>query len=395
VSSIDAEGYHRDRLDVWVEAVQGIWTAVYGSDIDTDPDSPDGQAIGALAEIFATMDENGEFAYNASSVAGALGAALSRLVRLVGVTRKGATFSRIVGATLTGTPLTVIPAGSLAASDVDADGKPSFATAADVTIDGGGSATVDFIATEAGPVPCAAGHLVTIQTVIAGWTSVTNGADASQGRLTETDPELRRRHAQSVAGPSQGILDGLFAALLALDDVTHAKVYENPTGSSAVSSLNPHGLDPHSIYVIVDNGDPDDIAEAIWLHKSSGVTQRGLVSADVIDSQGATQTMLFDRPGEVDAYVTVTLASAVSADTKNAIIAAIAEGMDARAEIGGRVQWSNLFAPVKEITNVPIVTITLGNAASPTNQADMNLVFNYIDRWDSTPDNLGRILVLP
>jgi uncharacterized phage protein gp47/JayE len=395
VSSIDDTGYHRTRLDERTDDLISEAQAIVGADTDLGPHTQDGQLLTIFAEKATDCDEKVEYVFNGIGPSGATGVLLARQCALTGTIKKTAQYSRILGVTLAGDPGKVIPAGSRAASDVAEDGNPEFASAEEVTLDGAGAGTVDFIATTYGPVPCPANHLVTIVDVIDGWDSVTNPGDAAKGRLVESDPALRRRQRQSVAGPSQGILDGLHAALLALDGVFHAKVWENPTGSSDVSSLNPYGLPPHSINAIVDGGDAADIAEAIWQHKSSGVTQVGAQTADVIDSQGSTQTMLYDRPIEVLSYVTVTMFTAVSAETKNAIIAAIAEAGDLAAAIGGRVQWSNLVEPVKAITSVPIVSVALGNAPSPTLTADMQLTYQAIDRWDATPDNAGRILVLP
>lgn len=86
------------------------------------------------------------------------------------------TFSTVL-ATVTGTPTTVIPAGSQAS----ANGQV-FETVLSTTIPGGGSQTnVLFQAITTGAINVGIGELITIVTPVAGWASVTNPADGTAG----------------------------------------------------------------------------------------------------------------------------------------------------------------------------------------------------------------------
>ena len=55
------------------------------------------------------------------------------------------------------------------------------------------------------------------------------------GIKTETDAALRLRQAYSVAGPSQTMLAGTYAAIAAITEVQRLAVYENDTNSASVS----------------------------------------------------------------------------------------------------------------------------------------------------------------
>ena len=87
----------------------------------------------------------------------------------------------VVIGTITGTPTTVIPAGSQASS-----GGFVYQTLASVTIPAGGSIQTTFQCLTAGAITCPAGSLDTIVTVISGWTSVTNANDGTSSGTVST-----------------------------------------------------------------------------------------------------------------------------------------------------------------------------------------------------------------
>jgi uncharacterized phage protein gp47/JayE len=385
--TIDDTGFHRDRLDQIVADLTASFQSIYGSDIDVSPDSPDGQLIGILAEMVSDAQQMAESVYNALAPAGATGAALARLALLNGVIRKPAQFSTS-SVSLTGTPGTVVPAGSLIGSS-DVNNPATFATDSTLTIGSTGVVIGTATATTPGPINAAAGTLTKVQTVINGWVAVTNTSAASPGTLAETDPALRVRRAQSVALPSQGITDGMFAALLQVANVTAVAVYENFLDTP----ISMHGggtLAPHAIQAIVEGGDPIDIATTIWNEKSQGVTLVGAQTQAITDSQGTSQTIRFDRPTEADIFVTVQLTQAVGSATKTAIINAIVAFGQANAAIGKDIIWSQLFIPINSIPGLSVNSVFLGLAASPTAQVNLTIPFNALPTW-----NAANIVVTP
>lgn len=385
---IDDTGYHRTRLDEYLATLTAQFKDTYGDDIDVSPSSPDGQWLGTLAEAFADFDELLEAVYNGRSAAGARGAALARLSLLNGVIKKPASFAT-VPVTLSGTPGTFVPTGALIATD-NSTPPDIFQTTADLTIGGGGTITGIARASVSGPAARAAlGHLTVIQTVIAGWTSVTSTADATPGSDTETDPALRIRRRASVALPSQGILDGLFAALSQLTGVQHAIVYEN-SESTPKTLKGGETLGGHSIRALVDGGDPVAIANALWTKKSGGVTQVGTTSQDITDAQGQTQTQRWDAPVGVPAYVTVTLSAAAGTLTKTAIKTALVEYGVSNSGIATDVEWFKLSIPINSVPGLHVVSVFLDRAPAPTLQQDLVINADEIARWD-----LSQIIVNP
>lgn len=392
--TIDATGFHvHEYLGVtgvqgWLDRIVAQRKARFGDDINVDPESPDGQELGTLAEIVNDFEQLGLALYNMGAPAGAVGAVLSRLVQLTGITRKSAQVST-VPITLGGVAATVIPAGSLF-DDPDDPDLPPFETAAEYTIGGGGTVTGVGNCTEPGPFAVGPGRLTHPLDVVSGWNTVTNTDDATPGRLVEADPILRVRRAESVAMPSQSMLDGLRAAINDLPGVDDVECYENFTNST-----NARGEPAHSIHAIVDGGTAADIANAIWVKSSFGATKVGAQSLDVIDNQGNPQEMRWDEPIDVDVYVTVQLNRTPNAFEETSIKNAVVEWGVENSRIGRNVPWGDLFSPVNalEITGGPglpsIMAIFLGDAADPDQQLDLPVAFNARPRYDA-----ARVLVV-
>jgi uncharacterized phage protein gp47/JayE len=394
MTTIDSSGFHRSRLDERVANLVSAMQAIFGTDIDVSPESPDGQMLGIFAEAVSDLDQLAETIFNGRSPSGAQGAGLSRLALLNGVTRKGPQYST-TSIVVTGTIGTVVPAGSLIATDALLPLVPlaTFQTTTDLTLvdDGGhvvGTATGQVRASVTGPVHGAAGRINVIKTVISGWTGASNPSSATLGSDVETDADLRTRRRASVALPSQGILDGLYAALSQLPTVAHVALHENST--DAIIPLKGGTLAPHAIQAILDGGLDADIASTLWLKKSLGVTMVGATTGVVTDSQGNPQTMRWDTPGEVDIYVTVTLGTAVSGPTKTDIRNAIVAWGGANSQIGQDVPWYQLAVPINEIPGLNVASVTLGRAPSPTGTVNLTINFDEMPSWAS-----ANVVVLP
>lgn len=381
MTTIDDSGFTRTRLDERLAELEAAWKTIFGNDIDVRPESPDGQVLALFAEGVADCDEMLEVIYNERSPAAARGAALARLAALNGVFKKGGSYST-APITLGGTPGTVVPAGSLIGSSDTASEKDSvFQTTAELTIGGGGSVNGTVRSSVAGAVPAAAGNLTVVISVVDGWTSAINSTAATLGSAPESDSALRVRRAQSVAISSQGILDGLYAALNQITDVQEAAVYENPT-----DAVDANGLPPHSIHAIVLGGEPEDIADAIWKKKSLGVTQVGAETVTIEDEQGHEHIMRFDRPATANVYVIVELSELPNPTTIQAIKDAIVAWGEANSTIGGDVVWSQLFIPINTIPGLSVENLYLDDAASPASTDNLVIPYDAVATWD--PDNI-------
>ena len=87
------------------------------------------------------------------------------------------------------------------------------------------------------------------------------------------------------------MVDSIAAALMTLNGVTVARVYENDSDST-----DAEGRPPHSIEAVVAGGDADEIGAVIWQKKAAGIDTFGSQSVSVADSQGFNHTINYNRP---------------------------------------------------------------------------------------------------
>lgn len=126
---------------------------------------------------------------------------------------------------------------------------------------------------------------------------VDNEFALTTGRALESDGDLRARllsHYTTVAG---GTPESIYSAVSSVDGVNSVKVIENLT-----SSTNSRGMPPKSFQVIVDKGNDQLIAEAIWTSKPAGIHCYAdrfsplTISKTVIDYNSQSHLIRFIRP---------------------------------------------------------------------------------------------------
>lgn len=382
MTAVTSSGFVRTRLDEYFAQLQDAMRAIWGADIDVDPDSLDGQQLGIYAESISNLAQLGEDIYNGFSPQGATGQGLSRLVQLNGIRRIAGAYSTVT-LTATGTEGTIIPAGSLVRNPTT---NVQFQTLADATIPASGTVDIGARATVFGALTSAAGTVTRIDTPIFGWQTVTNTLAAAPGRLEETDEQLRIRRAQSTATPGVSILDSIHGSILGLQGVLHAAVYENDQDTPAPVTGQP----PHSIKAVVDGGANADIANVIYLKKTVGTTSLGEVTVVINDTQGHPHDVKFARPTDVNIYVTVNLTTRPGwpangdQQIKDAIVAWALENQG----IGDELVYSNLYSPINSVPGSSITSLFIGTAPAPSGTANIVVDFDEITRFD-----VSRIIV--
>lgn len=161
---------------------------------------------------------------------------------------------------------------------------------------------VTFECTQTGAITPAIGDLTDIVTTYAGWDSVSNNVSANTGREAESDTALRQRWNGSLYTRSVGMTDSIASALLTLNGVTSAYVYENDQDTTDAD-----GRPPHSIEAVVDGGETDEIGLTIWQKKAAGIDTYGSQSVSVNDSQGFPHTINFNRPLVVNVWLNISV----------------------------------------------------------------------------------------
>jgi uncharacterized phage protein gp47/JayE len=325
----DANGLQTKSLTELITELETTLKSIYGTDINVDSNSPDGQQIniysqGAvdIRELLTQLNASFDFLQ-------AEGKVLDQRVGLIGIKRNEGSF------TLQPVEITIDRALSLVGLDGDAteinpqienlytvkdDEGNEFYLLSSQSEAGAGTYTYTFRAANLGKVEVLPNTITTPVTVIAGVTNINNpNAPSSVGVDEETDTDLKTRALISSAIRSVGYLDSIETALKNLDNVTEAIVYENNTD---VTDSN--GIPPHSIWAIVEGGDPDEIAQTIYAKKSSGSGMKGVQSVTITRPNGQDFIVNYDTPTDEDLYIRLTVTPTLSAsaitDLKQAIV---------------------------------------------------------------------------
>ena len=160
-----------------------------------------------------------------------------------------------------------------------------------------------FTAEAFGPSDVSADTVNQIVTTMTGWDSVNNYVAGHTGRNLETDDELRLRYERGVFQLGAATLESIRANIEQnVAGLTTVQVYENED-----DVIDADGRPPHSIEVIVAGGDPQDIANQIYLVKAAGIDTFGDILVMVTGSSGYQHQIFFNRPTPAYIWVDVTV----------------------------------------------------------------------------------------
>lgn len=396
---IDSTGLVLQQLADIVTELEDGFKAIYGNDINLDPNSPDGQMINLFAQSKIDILDLISSVYNSFSPNSAIGVSLDQRCAINGIVRKGATKTTVTMTVTTDRIVNLIGVNSGTGTPFtvsDGSGNKFYLTDDTTTVNGVNS--LHFTAAVAGAVEVSPGTITTIETITLGVLSVTNAGGALiQGEDEETDAALRYRRSVSVSNPSSGYLDGLTGALLALADVEYAKVYENNTD---VTDAN--GIPPHSIWVVVDGGSSTDVANTIYQRRNAGCgmyygtgatgTTGPAKTVSITQINGFDIPIKYSEAIYYDLYISLTVISLVATHSidetfiKNSIYNNIQYGINDVAD------YSAIAAYVKSID--PLAVITEGGVGATAAAGDPYLAPPTIDgRWIVSTANIDIVVV--
>ncbi len=292
---LNADGITIKRLNEIITNFESGLRSAFGNELSFDPSTPQAQLNGIYAEDIAILYETAEALYTNLHPNYSTGQMLDLVSTIRGVFRKPATGTRVQLA-LTGVTNTIVPAGTLFSSS--SNPEIFFELEENYYI---GITTLGWAeTTTTGAIDVPASTVDTIVNPFAGLNGVDNPQAGLTGREIETDSELRIRSNLSVAIPSQAIVESIWSGLLDVDDVADVVVYENDTNIT-----NAIGMEPKSMYAIVQGGTDEDIAQVIFDRKTLGCSMKGDETVNVTDSNNQTHSIKFDRAVYTDVYVHV------------------------------------------------------------------------------------------
>ena len=397
-TGLTINGY-QDILAYLLSGFQGI----YGSTVYLGNDSADYQLLSIIALIAADCNNALELVYNNQSPVTAIGAGLSALVALNGLQRLAASYSTCQ-VVISGTAGAVINNGVVGDINGNLWNLPPT-----VTIGGGGTVTVTATAQQTGSINITAPNQIVniVEGLTSGWAGVNNNSYvASVGQPVETDSQLRVRQAQSTELPSETLLAGTIAAVLAVPGVTRINnspvlgVDGTPSINNFTGSTDDWGNPAHSITVVVDGGDPTAVATAIFNNRGIGALTNGDVSGSPVagtttinitdpDSGIVTPISFIQPPVAVPIYVIVNAHPTAGGSLTSSQITAIENGVAAylnSLQIGETVSFGELVQAAASSVNsdpsVPIVSIRsplyFGTSASPSTSTDVPVDFYQV-----------------
>lgn len=387
---ITPEGFKAKTLQEIQTEIKSRLRSEISQSLDLSTPSPMGQIVGVFASSMREAWELAQAVYSAGSILTATGFPLDLVAANTGAKRDGATKSQ-VEATVNLNAGVTLPLGTVAS--VDGDSTARFVTLAAVTNGGGVPAdfTVQMESESFGPVVANAGTLTTLVDSVVGWNSITNVEDATEGQLQESDASLKAKQRAERAANGSGSIPGLRAALLQVDGIQSAKVFENVTGQFV--GIQP----PYTIEcVIFDGPSPvvanDDIAQVIWNNKAGGAITFGLVTGVATDVEGDPHDVLFSRPSVLDIYLEIDVKVSPQlfpTDGQAQIQQAVADYGDENLGVGDDVILSALCQPIFDVPGVIDITGTrVGEAASPTQTTNYTISAREFADLDT-----GRIVV--
>lgn len=347
--NFDGNGLQLATASELLEDLQTKMRNVYGEDIVLDSSTPDGQWLNILVQ--KGVDVRGLISqlYNSFNPDNTQGAVLDQRCAINNVYRKAGTFTTVNVDITTNTTVTLQGLDSNYNS-VDATGYTIQDNAgnrfilANTQILTAGTTRVLFRAEELGEVIVLPNTITTPVTIVLGVVSVNNPTVASSiGSDEETDADLKIRRRQSVALGSFGYLNGLQAALLQLTGVADAKVYENDTNVT-----DENGIPPHCIWVVVEGGDADDIANTIYSKKNPGCSMKGDITYNITTPALMTFTARWDEADVTPLYIKFDIQPTVSGITfdEDAIVEYMEKNLEYR--IGEYVETATITQVAQE-----------------------------------------------
>lgn len=351
----------------------------------------DGSIYGDLTSVFGReivqLDELALALYSAFRRTAAEDSALDNVGDWLGVPRLDATSSTAT-VTATGTPATSIPENSR----IRVPSGPTFITKAAAVIGGGGTVDIIVASEVTGPIEAAAGSLTEIVDATAGWTSVTNAADATPGRERELDPRYRDRITRSLQTGECSSDQAIREAIEAADpDILSVTVQSNRD-----LATDAEGIPGKSFRAVVFPSaiDTEAVASAIFDTMPAGIKSDGSdVELTFVDPQGKNQKIRFDFADEIDLHLEIDVFRDANLypDNGDDLVRAAVDLYDEFLFVGTDFVPFQLSCLIAEIRGVFDVVIRVGTAPSPTQTTPFAISLTEIAQLDSAdPGGGGR-----
>lgn len=379
---INETGFHMPTYSDIRDKLIDDAKSIFGQDIYLGDDSQDYQWIATVSEKIYDAFQIAQQVYNNRAPNEAVGRGLDSIVKINGIKRKAATYSECI-VTISGVSGTTIKNGVV----LD-NGNIKWDLPATVTIPNEGQIDVLAVCEIPGPIVANSGDITGIYNPTYGWNGVYNKENSTIGSQLEDDSKLRQRQSQSTANASNTMLEGTSGAVAQVKGVIRKQVYENDT-----NEVDERGLPPHSITVIAEGGENEEIAKAIWKHKGIGCYTNGDVVVNILDSKDQITPIRFFRPIYNDIFVVInikTLNGYTTATTESIKkkLETYLNSLEIGVELTVSALWGVALQAMESLANptFSITAITAGKSLE--NQSTEDIKMNYKEVCRGSIDNI-------
>lgn len=390
---ITNNGFYKPSDDEVLEEVIRIYRDNFGDQIDTDPQTPMGQAIAIDAANTSKFYAQLQAEYNSKYPFSATGVNLDKALSAVGSKRNGAVNSTGF-VIIYGDENTNIDVG-YEMSVVDSPDR-IFVTTSPATInqnivDGkGDTGLVPVSSKVAGAIEAPSGTL-TVPSPKTGVDSCNNPEDISVGANAETDPEAKASYKARLQQPGTSSVLGIERALEDLSFVSKATVVENDTDVEDPVT----GIPSHAFEAFVEDGgnaaNNQEIAETIFYSKPCGIQAHGDVVVTITDSKGIQRDIGFSRPTRieiyVDAVVTVNNNSADGPIFPTGGLQAVEDAILAYGQSlkqGWDVRYLGIISAIMSVSGVIDVDLKVDTVFPPVGTTDIVIGAVEVAEFDSS-----------
>ena len=360
------------------ETIQQEYIAALGSNLSLEDSTPQGRLIDIETNCRTAVIENNVKIANSINFNLSSGIMLDAWGANFDLQRNAATSSSVT-ATITGVAGTTISAGSTAQTQAG----DLFYCENNVMIPASGTINATFLSVEKGEIPCPINSLTKIIDGTLGWETITNSTAATLGSYEQSDSSYKQTFYDDGLFSGMSLIQDYNNAILKIDNVISARVYDN--GKNVSVTYDNITVLPHSVYVCVDGGDNNEIANAIFHRKSAGSNWTGLtnqsVTVNVIDeTYGDSYEVIFNRPNTVNIYATISVSAgtATSSSLTEDVTTSISNYINIH-KIGENVSVLQLAQAISEaIPGIKLNSIAIGTSAGSQSTSDITIHVNEV-----------------
>lgn len=269
----------------------------------------------------------------------------------------------------------------------DSNDPYTFSTTETATLVAGDTSVDVPIEAEDGGVESNVGAntITTFSGTVTGIESVTNPASTTGGTNRELDDELRSRTRKELGAGSRASQPALIRAARRVPEVGSATIFANDQSVSQTVD----GLEPHEVELVVEGGNPGEIAEALMEAKAAGDVLVGGVHGTAVNEtvtlvNGQVKDVAYSNPDEIQIYVSADISTTDEYEGDGAVLDSIISYIGGtfttgnkdggELSVGDDVIYGEIEYAVRDVDGVfDITSLTVGKTASPTGTGNITI----------------------